>query len=236
MGKLFCERVLSLLRNANYTKSIVFKWMVSNKDIYLSALRMFLDNLSTDFDMVGNKRTKSFHVLCCLGAQIVGINCHFDPETCVKTVKMMKEGVEKAGLKAHYMSQPLAFHTPDCNCQGFIDLPEFPFGMQALKNSISDVWNIIIHQYYFWQVWSQGYWPDGTCKSMPGRPIMLVSVTLVAAVGLKPITFVPWLRSCRLRGVSFLLAQRNMVTGEAIWRCTRSLGSEPGIDHHSSCI
>lgn len=63
-----------------------------------------------------------------VGAQIVGINCHFDPETCVKTVKMMKEGVDKAGLKAHYMSQPLAYHTPDCNRQGFIDLPEFPFG------------------------------------------------------------------------------------------------------------
>lgn len=62
-----------------------------------------------------------------VGADIVGINCHFDPETCVKTVKMMKEGVEKAGLKAHYMSQPLAYHTPDCNRQGFIDLPEFPF-------------------------------------------------------------------------------------------------------------
>lgn len=59
----------------------------------------------------------------------MGINCHFDPETCVKTVKMMKEGVEKAGLKAHYMCQPLAYHTPDCNCQGFIDLPEFPFSM-----------------------------------------------------------------------------------------------------------
>lgn len=58
----------------------------------------------------------------------MGINCHFDPETCVKTVKMMKDGVEKAGLKAHYMCQPLAYHTPDCNRQGFIDLPEFPFG------------------------------------------------------------------------------------------------------------
>ncbi|TKS77920.1 Betaine--homocysteine S-methyltransferase 1 [Collichthys lucidus] len=40
---------------------------------------------------------------------------------------MMKEGVEKAGLKAHYMVQSLAYHTPDCSCQGFIDPPEFPF-------------------------------------------------------------------------------------------------------------
>lgn len=68
----------------------------------------------------------------------MGINCHFDPETCVKTVKMMKEGVEKAGLKAHYMSQPLAYHTPDCSCQGFIDLPEFPFSTCAdLQNNPS---------------------------------------------------------------------------------------------------
>lgn len=64
------------------------------------------------------------------GAQIVGVNCHFDPMTCVQTVKLMKEGVEKAGLKAHYMIQPLAYHTPDCNCQGFIDLPEFPFSLE----------------------------------------------------------------------------------------------------------
>lgn len=68
------------------------------------------------------------YLWCLLGAQIVGVNCHFDPVTCVKAVKMMKEAVEKAGLKAHYMVQPLAYHTPDCNCQGFIDLPEFPFG------------------------------------------------------------------------------------------------------------
>lgn len=63
-----------------------------------------------------------------LGADIVGVNCHFDPVTAVKTVKMMKEAVEKAGQKAHFMVQPLAYHTPDCNRQGFIDLKEFPFG------------------------------------------------------------------------------------------------------------
>lgn len=66
------------------------------------------------------------------GADIVGVNCHFDPKTCVQTVVMMKEAVEKAGLKAHYMVQPLAYHTPDCGCQGFIDLPEFPFGKHSL--------------------------------------------------------------------------------------------------------
>ncbi|RXM91032.1 Betaine--homocysteine S-methyltransferase 1 [Acipenser ruthenus] len=62
------------------------------------------------------------------GAQIVGINCHFDPMTCLETMKLMKAGLEAAKLKAHLMVQPLAYHTPDCNHQGFIDLPEFPFG------------------------------------------------------------------------------------------------------------
>ncbi|XP_011479765.2 betaine--homocysteine S-methyltransferase 1-like [Oryzias latipes] len=76
------------------------------------------------------------------GADIVGVNCHFDPETCVKTVKLMKEGVERAGLKAHYMSQPLALHTPDCNRQGFIDLPEFPF---ALEPRVLTRWDM--HRY-----------------------------------------------------------------------------------------
>lgn len=59
----------------------------------------------------------------------MGINCHFDPAMCLKTVKLMMEGVKKAGLKAHFMIQPLAYHTPDCGHQGFIDLPEFPFSM-----------------------------------------------------------------------------------------------------------
>lgn len=64
------------------------------------------------------------------GADIIGINCHFDPLTCVEGVKLMKRGLDDAGLKRHLMVQPLAFHTPDCNRQGFIDLPEFPFGLE----------------------------------------------------------------------------------------------------------
>lgn len=66
----------------------------------------------------------------------MGVNCHFDPMTCVEAVRLMKEGVERAGLKAHYMVQPLAFHTPDCNRQGFIDLPEFPFGTLSHQHTI----------------------------------------------------------------------------------------------------
>ncbi|KAG9355072.1 hypothetical protein JZ751_001785 [Albula glossodonta] len=49
------------------------------------------------------------------GAKIVGINCHLDPTCALKTVKLMKEGLEAANLKAHLMVQPLGFHTPECN-------------------------------------------------------------------------------------------------------------------------
>lgn len=66
------------------------------------------------------------------GASIVGVNCHFDPATSLQTVKLMKEGLEGARLKAYLMTQPLAYHTPDCSKQGFIDLPEFPFGKTAI--------------------------------------------------------------------------------------------------------
>ena len=76
------------------------------------------------------------------GADIVGINCHFDPFVCLQSVKKMKEALEAAGLKAHLMIQPLAYHTPDCGKQGFIDLPEFPF---ALEPRILTRWDM--HKY-----------------------------------------------------------------------------------------
>lgn len=76
------------------------------------------------------------------GADIVGINCHFDPETCLAAVAEIKKGLEGADLKRHLFVQPLAFKTPDVNSQGFIDLPEFPF---ALEPRICTRWDM--HKY-----------------------------------------------------------------------------------------
>lgn len=64
------------------------------------------------------------------GADVVGVNCHFDPFRCIEAVKKMRDAVHAAGLKAHFMVQPLGFWTPDASVQGFIDLPEFPFGLE----------------------------------------------------------------------------------------------------------
>ena len=62
------------------------------------------------------------------GADVIGINCHFDPDVSLAAVAEIKKGLEAAGIKKHLMVQPLGYKTPDVNKQGFIDLPEFPFG------------------------------------------------------------------------------------------------------------
>lgn len=64
------------------------------------------------------------------GASIIGVNCRFGPDTSLKTIKLMTEGLQAAGLKAHLMVQSLGFHTPDCGKGGFVDLPEYPFGLE----------------------------------------------------------------------------------------------------------
>ncbi|KAM3600034.1 uncharacterized protein V6R79_016121 [Siganus canaliculatus] len=114
------------------------------------------------------------------GAQIVGVNCHFDPETCVKTVKMMKDGVEKAGLRAHYMTQPLAYHTPDCNRQGFIDLPEFPF---SLEPRILTRWDM---QKYAREAYTAGIRYIGGCCGFEPYHIRALSEELARERGFLP--------------------------------------------------
>ena len=63
------------------------------------------------------------------GADVIGVNCKFDPPESLKAVGKMKEGLQKAGLKAHLLFQPLGFHCPDGDKkQGYLGLPEFPLG------------------------------------------------------------------------------------------------------------
>ncbi|XP_016116059.1 betaine--homocysteine S-methyltransferase 1-like isoform X2 [Sinocyclocheilus grahami] len=118
--------------------------------------------------------------VCAPGADIVGVNCHFDPMTCVKTVAMMKAGVEKAGLKAHYMTQPLAYHTPDCCCQGFIDLPEFPF---ALEPRILTRWEM---QHYAREAYKAGIRYIGGCCGFEPYHIRAVAEELATERGILP--------------------------------------------------
>jgi betaine-homocysteine S-methyltransferase len=97
------------------------------------------------------------------GANVVGVNCHFDPFASLEAMQIMKDALEDANLlnkgspkvgkgkqaapshanrKVYLMCQPLAFHTPDAGRQGLIDLPEFPF---ALEPRVCTRWDM--HKY-----------------------------------------------------------------------------------------
>lgn len=64
------------------------------------------------------------------GADVIGVNCHFGPFGCLDAVRKMKRALDSVELNRHLMIQPLGFVTPDASKQGFIDLPEFPFGLE----------------------------------------------------------------------------------------------------------
>merc|ERR1711992_261063 len=72
------------------------------------------------------------------GADLVGVNCHFDPFVCLEAMEGMKTALEASGHMKnpdfHLCVQPIAYWTPECSTengkQGFIDLPEFPFALE----------------------------------------------------------------------------------------------------------
>lgn len=61
------------------------------------------------------------------GADLVGLNCLFDPFIMLDCMKTMKEALDKEGLKPFLMTQPLGFKTPDGGHFGWVNLPEFPY-------------------------------------------------------------------------------------------------------------
>lgn len=73
------------------------------------------------------------------GADIIGINCFYDPDVCLKTMRDMKQGLDKAGLKCHLMVQPIGYKTPECmdnnspaSKMGMTGLAEFPYGRTVI--------------------------------------------------------------------------------------------------------
>ena len=63
-----------------------------------------------------------------LGADIIGVNCRFDPNITLRTIGLMKDALDKEGLKPHLMCQPVGYHTPDADRMGAANLPEGPLG------------------------------------------------------------------------------------------------------------
>uniref|UniRef100_A0A8D2QAW0 Hcy-binding domain-containing protein n=2 Tax=Passeriformes TaxID=9126 RepID=A0A8D2QAW0_ZONAL len=92
----------------------------------------------------------------------------------------MKEGLQAAKLKAHLMCQPLAFHTPDCGKQGFIDLPEFPFGLEP---RIATRWDI---QKYARKAYDLGIRFIGGCCGFEPYHIRAIAEELAPERGFLP--------------------------------------------------
>ncbi|XP_077978435.1 betaine--homocysteine S-methyltransferase 1-like [Glandiceps talaboti] len=74
------------------------------------------------------------------GADVLGVNCLYDPDTSIRTMKMMKEALDEAGLKPYLMAQPVGFHTQEVNTlkMGYMALPEWPLAMETRLISRAD--------------------------------------------------------------------------------------------------
>ncbi|XP_076333428.1 betaine--homocysteine S-methyltransferase 1-like [Tachypleus tridentatus] len=114
------------------------------------------------------------------GADVIGVNCHFDPFVSLESVKLMKKALDVEGLEAYLMCQPIAFLTPDAGKQGFIDLPEFPF---ALEPRICSRWDI--HRFAR-EAYNLGVRYIGGCCGFEPYHIRAISEELGEERGKKP--------------------------------------------------
>jgi len=80
-------------------------------------------------DLHGIRTEDCARKLADAGAQVIGLNCHFGPYELNRGMEKVAKALQDyPGV--HMIVQPLAYHTPDALVQGFIDLPEFPFGLE----------------------------------------------------------------------------------------------------------
>jgi len=67
------------------------------------------------------------------GADIIGLNCLFDPIMCLDAMKDFKAAVDELppGVKKpHLMAQPNGYFTQDCGRAGWLHTDGFPFAME----------------------------------------------------------------------------------------------------------
>lgn len=115
------------------------------------------------------------------GSKIVGVHCHFDPMTLLDAMELVKAALDQENLKVHMMVQPLAYHTPDAERQGFIDLKEFPF---ALEPRILTRWDM---QKYARRAYDMGIRYIGGCCGFEPYHIRALSEELASERGKLPV-------------------------------------------------
>eukprot|EP00117_Sycon_ciliatum_P013025 scpid39551/ scgid13859/ Betaine--homocysteine S-methyltransferase 1 len=118
------------------------------------------------------------------GADVVGVNCRFGPQTCLKTVAMMKRALKLAKLDHVYLAvQPYGYHTPDAPINGYSGMKEFPFAMDARVMTRIDAYN------YAKEASKLGVRYIGGCCGFEGRHIRSMSEALQGKTGrIAPVT------------------------------------------------
>ncbi|XP_066917958.1 betaine--homocysteine S-methyltransferase 1-like [Clytia hemisphaerica] len=69
------------------------------------------------------------------GADIIGVNCRYEPSVAVESIRIMKEACEKESLNVHYMTQPCGYRTADAPTLGMTNVPEAPLAMESRQIS-----------------------------------------------------------------------------------------------------
>jgi len=64
------------------------------------------------------------------GADLVGVNCLFDPFVTLDVMKKMKDALDIFGLKPYLMAQPNGYRCPDAGSFGWCEVDEFPFAVE----------------------------------------------------------------------------------------------------------
>ena len=82
------------------------------------------------------------------------MNCKFDPDISLETVRLMKEGLDKEGFSTppHLMIQPVGFYTPDAGRLGYNSLPEAPFGIRIKLPISKSIFSFVVSIYFLTNV------------------------------------------------------------------------------------
>lgn len=116
------------------------------------------------------------------GADIIGVNCGFDPDTTLKSIAMLREGLAEAGLSAYMMAQPCGFHCQEAvNLKkGFYNMPEYPFALEPRTLTRLDCYK------YAREAFKAGVHYIGGCCGFEPHHVRAVAMELAQEVGRQP--------------------------------------------------
>jgi len=145
------------------------------------------------------------------GADIIGVNCGFDPDTAIKSIGMLKEGLSDAGLSSYTMVQPCGFHCQEAAHlkKGFYNMPEYPFALEPRNLTRLDCYK------YAREAFEAGVNYIGGCCGFEPHHIRAVAMELEKEVGRQP----PGIEHADKWGEAMFLGYSGVGNvGEAYWK------------------